>query len=75
MVPAQSRNIDQVRIVVILFYPLFGQMLNPILNLVVCLLDLGIIFWSDKRFKCAALNELKTSKERNAYVFPCGSIG
>ena len=32
MVPAQSRNMDQVTIVVILFYPLLGQRLNLILN-------------------------------------------
>ena len=30
MVSAQSKNMDQVRIVVILFYPLLGQRLNLI---------------------------------------------
>ena len=39
MVSAQSKNMDKVRIVVILFYPLLGQRLNLILNLVGCLLD------------------------------------
>ena len=33
MVSAQSKNMDQVRIVVILFYPLLGQRLNLIINL------------------------------------------
>ena len=39
MVPAQSRNMDQVGIVLILFYLLFGQKLNLILNLAGCLFD------------------------------------
>ena len=39
MVLAQIRNMDQVRIVVIVFVPLLGQRLNLISNLVVCLFD------------------------------------
>ena len=79
MVSAQTRHMDQVRIVVILFYPslgqrlyrilnlvgrlwlffypLLGKCLNLILNLAGCLFDWDIIFWSVKRFKCAALND------------------
>ena len=39
MVPAQSKNMDQVRMVVIFFFTLLGQRMNLILNLVVCLFN------------------------------------
>ena len=55
IVSAQSRTIDQVRIVVILF--LLGQRLNLILNLVGCSFDWDIIFLSVKRLIWAALND------------------
>ena len=56
---------DQVRIDVILFYHLLGQRLNLIVNLVGCLFDCDIIFWSIKRFKCAELttNETMSGEE------------
>ena len=73
MVSAQSKNMDQVRIVVIVFYPLLGQRLNLILNLVGCLLDWDIIFWSVKRYKCAALNDNLNHIRRRMRTF--GSIG
>ena len=57
MVPAQSRNMDQVRIVAIRFYILLGQRLILILNLAVCLFDRDVIFWSVEQFKCTALND------------------
>ena len=71
MVSAQSKNMDQVRIVVILFYPLLGQRLNLILNLVGCRLDWDIIFCSVKRYK--ALNDNLNHIRRRMRTF--GSIG
>ena len=40
MVPAQIRSMDQVRIILIIFFPLIGQRLDLILNLIGCLFEI-----------------------------------
>ena len=71
MVPAQSRNMDQVRIVLILFYPLLGQRLNLICACMTEILFSGLL----NDLNAQLLTTIETVLGEECLRFPHGSIG